>query len=330
MKAKVLGNRKGRLEELMRKAQEDPVFKEVFEGKKSYFGSIALEQIVDYQFPIGNTKCISFGPNGELAVGTAENEIVVFGLDSILGLRTLFSKKPENFDIPIMGLSYNDNGMHIASFGDDNIIKLYRIEQYIDGINKKLEYKKFKEVANKKFKNKPACVSFSPNSWRLAVAYAGEEMQIFKVENDSLNLSNYYEICELVAFGPNGYFVDSFKDYITLHRLGSKGIKEIAHLNMDSLLEDITSLSFSPDEYIAVGGYDKNRGYVSFLEVDYEKKKLNKKNFELKKDNENISTNVLSFENKVNDVSFSPDKKYLAVCLDSNKIKIYMVKRNEN
>lgn len=86
MKTKLIGNRKKRLEELMRKAQDDPAFKEEFEGKKEQQTTIqkedkisSLERVlrVDTNYKVNG---VAFCDQVALATATDE-KLLLFDID---------------------------------------------------------------------------------------------------------------------------------------------------------------------------------------------------------------------------------------------------------
>jgi len=324
MENKLLGNRrKGRLEELARKAIEDPVFKKEFEKIQKKIpnpGQIVLEEIFNNSWDewVRNAYSVSAGPREcEFVVGYSANEFSIYEykMKDKTFLYETGRKKLSYLDSgAAFGVSCSPDGQSMACC-DGKAVHIFKVK----GLTKFL---------TKPFGITPLSVSWSWDGKYLAVAFEDAHMKIFKIGKKLELFMDCEDVNdEIVAFGPDNYLFTAKDNEVRLYQADykNKNLQAINELNLvyaSFIHFKANGMSASPDrKHIAVGGEiysntDGPQGFITFHEVDYKKgiiyglQDIEFKGGEIG----NFISNHLPCEKQVQDVSFSRDGNYMLVC----------------
>ncbi|MEH2243107.1 nSTAND1 domain-containing NTPase [Nostoc sp.] len=201
---------------------------------------------------------------------------------------------------PVKNLRFSSDGKTLASYADDNEVKLW----HIDG--KEIKY--LLPLKKKPDINRISNINFLSNNETIAIVGVRDTVKLWQIPNEPgrevqliKTFPQHQDVINSVSISPDGKTIASASKDKTVKIWRDDGtlIKNIPHS------DEVNSVSFSPDGNIIASASDKTI-------------KL------WRSDGTLITTKTpIQHESKVNRVIFSPDGKMIASASDDKKIKLW-------
>jgi len=311
MKTKILGERERRLDKLMKKAENDPVIKEVLEGKKAEKDrEISIGDLVIESKPFANNiLSTAFSSIGNLlAVGCQDDFVRLFALDYEKGtLEGIHAIKQDGHPMAVSFYQGFESKFEVAR--SDNLVRAYEFDY--DSLSVRYAYSlnntsmgEFPEIRASAFRSDGMFLAAFSEDYQIRVFETGPNLVPFYVcrESEWVFGLAFYKGKYLAIGKDNDLLTISEIDY-NLNRLWSLFTQQLPDIAF--------GLSFdSSGKYLAVG----SPRATGIFEVDYQNKYLRQ---------------VAEHEAKKNvlEVSFSPDGEYLLTGEQDHKVRIYKIER---
>jgi WD40 repeat protein len=148
----------------------------------------------------------------------------------------------------INSLSFNGNGAYLASGGDDNAVKIWKVE----------DAKTLQSVVTIPIPSKVSCLTFNRKTMDLAVAHESKDILIYALAGLDKGLSKlaprvfkrHKGIIDKVVYSPEGSYLasSSFDNEMVLWKNDGSVVKEF-----DKIQNPINAIAFSFDAKIMVG-----------------------------------------------------------------------------
>lgn len=200
--------------------------------------------------PEGMFYSSAISPNGKLLAvagypvsAEKENYIIVIDLETNLQVSTAVGHTNV-----INSLAFNGAGTYLASGGDDNQVRVWKIEAA----------KTLKSVAVLPIPSRVSCLSFNPLTQDLAVAHESKEIMVFPLAGLNKGVAkptpkifkNHNGIVNKLTYSPDGVYLcsSSFDNELILWRTDGSVVKEF-----NGLTDPINAISFSGDAKLLAG-----------------------------------------------------------------------------
>jgi WD40 repeat protein len=200
--------------------------------------------------PEGMFYSSAISPDGKLlAVAgypvSSEKENYIIIIDLIKNVQLSTAVGHNNV---INSLAFSGDGKLLASGGDDNAVKIWKVEN-----NKSLQ-----SIITIPVTSKVSCLSFNPKTKDLAIAHESKEILVYSLDGLDRGISKltpktfrrHKGIVNKIVYSPDGSYLgsSSFQNELMLWRNDGVAIKEF-----EKLTDPINAIAFSYDSKILVG-----------------------------------------------------------------------------